>query len=429
MGFYDTDNWPEKSEYYRWPWSSNDNPVQWLEVTDLCNIHCKGCYRSHVEGHRPLEVLKEEVDFCIKNRNMDTVCIAGGEPLIYPDIIKLVRYISDRKLKANIITNTQAMTEKLVGELLEAGIYGFTCHIDMVQERPNQPRASSELELMPRRQKVADLIYKVGRGKTYVTFNMTVYHENFMYIPDVVSWAHKNVDKVSGLDFVTYRGIPLGNDVTWDVQEERGAADLSKTFGYTDNYRQVDITSVDVYNIIKDHLGSTYEPCAYLGGTGDVRQYKWWGQAFIIERGGKIHGSIGPRFMELLQIGHHWFTGRYFMYLRKNRAPRIVILLTALIGDKKMKGARWSILKGMINPVTWFRQVRFQSIGINQPPDMLENGMACMCESCPDACVWKGNLVSSCRLDEYRRFGKLMSAVVHDGEREGRKEALVVDRA
>jgi len=89
-----------------------------------------------------------------------------------------------------------------------------------------------------------------------------------------------------------------------------------------------------------------------------------------------------------------------------------------------MKGARWSILKGMINPVTWFRQVRFQSIGINQPPDMLENGMACMCESCPDACVWKGNLVSSCRLDEYRRFGKLMSAVVHDGEREGRKEAL-----
>jgi MoaA/NifB/PqqE/SkfB family radical SAM enzyme len=429
MGFYNTDNWPEKSGYYRWPWSSNDNPVQWLEVTDLCNIHCKGCYRSRMEGHRPLDVLKEEVDFCIKNRNIDTVCIAGGEPLIYPDIVRLVDYISGRRLKANIITNTQAMTEKLVGELLNAGIYGFTCHVDMVQERPNEPRASSELELMPKRQQIADLLFKVGKGKIYVTFNTTVYHENFKYIPDIVSWAHKNVEKVSGLDFVTYRGIPLGKNVTWDVEEEHGATDLSKTFGYADDYQQIDITSVDVYNVIKDHFGALFEPCAYLGGTADVRQYKWWGQAFIIERDGKLHGSIGPKLMELLQIGHHWFTGKYFMYLRGNRAPRFVILLTALIGDTKMRNARRSILKSLVNPLSWFRQVRFQSIGINQPPDMLENGMSCMCEGCPDACVWNGNLVSSCRLDEYRRFGKLMSAIVHEDKPESSKEALAANKA
>jgi MoaA/NifB/PqqE/SkfB family radical SAM enzyme len=429
VGFYNTENWPAKSEYYRWPWSSNDNPVQWLEVTDLCNIHCKGCYRSRMEGHRPLAVLREEVDFCIKNRNIDTVCIAGGEPLIYPDIVKLVEYVSGRGLKANIITNTQAMTEKLVRELLEAGLYGFTCHIDMVQERPNQPRASSELELMPKRQQIADLIYKVGKGKIYVTFNSTIYHENFKYIPDIVSWAHKNVEKVSGLDFITYRGIPLGRNVTWDVEKERGPVDFSTTFGYADNYQQIDITSVDVYNLIKDRFGDVFEPCAYLGGTGDVKQYKWWGQVFVMERNGKLHGSIGPRFMELLQIGHHWFTGKYFMYLRGNRAPRIAILITALIGDKKMRKARRSILKGMANPLTWFRQIRFQSIGINQPPDMLENGMSCMCESCPDACVWNGNLVSSCRLDEYRRYGKLMSAIVHEEDRETHKEVPAANRA
>jgi len=429
MGFYNSDNWPAKSQYYRWPWSSNDNPVQWLEVTDLCNIHCKGCYRSRMEGHRPLAVLKDEVDFCMKNRNIDTVCIAGGEPLIYPDIIRLVEYISGQGLKANIITNTQAMTEALVRDLMNAGIYGFTCHIDMVQERPNQKRASSELELMPRRQQIADLLYKVGKGKIYVTFNSTIYHENFKYIPDIVSWAHKNVEKVSGLDFITYRGIPLGKSVTWDVEQERGVTDLSRTLGYTDNYQQIDITSVDVYNLIKDHFGTVFEPCAYLGGTGDVRQYKWWGQVFIMERDGRIHGSLGPRTMELLQIGHHWFRGRYFMYLRGNRAPRIAILATALIGDNKMRNTRRSILKGLVNPLTWFRQLRFQSIGINQPPDMLENGMSCMCESCPDACVWNGNLVSSCRLDEYRRYGKLMSAIVHEEDRESHQEALAANKA
>ena len=430
MGFYNTENWPAKSEYYRWPWSSNDNPVQWLEVTDLCNIHCKGCYRSRMEGHRPLAVLREEVDFCIKNRNIDTVCIAGGEPLIYPDIVKLVEYISGRGLKANIITNTQAMTEKLVRELLDAGIYGFTCHIDMNQERPNEPRASSELELMPRRQQIADLLYKVGKGRIYCTFNATIYHENFKYIPDIIAWAHKNVEKVSGLDFITYRGIPLGRNVTWDVEEERGTSGtINETFGYAAQYDQIDITAVDIYNLIKDHYGDAYEPCAYLGGTGDVKQYKWWGQVFIMEADGRLHGSVGPRVMELLQIGHHWFKGRYFMYLRSNRTPRILMLLTALIGEKKMRNSRGSILRGLANPMTWFRQVRFQSIGINQPPDLLENGMSCMCESCPDACVWNGNLVSSCRLDEYRKYGKLMSAIKHEGNRESLNEAPVASKA
>ena len=53
MGFYNTENWPEKSNYYRFPWSNNDNPISWLEITDVCNIFCKGCYRKHLSGHRP----------------------------------------------------------------------------------------------------------------------------------------------------------------------------------------------------------------------------------------------------------------------------------------------------------------------------------------------------------------------------------------
>jgi sulfatase maturation enzyme AslB (radical SAM superfamily) len=416
-GFYNTANWPPKSDYYRWPWSSNDNPVLWLEVTDLCNIRCKGCYRSRIEGHRPLSVLEEEVDFCIRNRNIDTVCIAGGEPLIYPDIVELVRYIAGRGLKANIITNTQAMTEELVRDLWKAGVFGFTCHIDMVQERPNQPKAASELELMPRRQRIADLLYRVGHGKIYCTFNSTVYHENFKYIPDIVRWMHANADKVSGLDFITYRGIPLAENVKWDVETEQniGHEEIHTTLGYAElDVAAIDITSVDVYNLLKDNFGELFEPCAYLGGTGDIKQYKWWGQVFIMEKNGTCHGSLGPRLMELMQIAHHWFRGKYFMYLRGNRAPRILILLTALIGDRKMRKGRRSILRGLVNPLSWFRMLRFQSIGINQPPDMLENGMPCMCESCPDATVWQGNLVSSCRLDEYRKYGKLMSAIVRD---------------
>jgi MoaA/NifB/PqqE/SkfB family radical SAM enzyme len=417
VSFYNNENWPEKSKYYRWPWSNNDNPVQWLEATDLCNIHCKGCYRSYMEGHRPLEVLKKEIDFCIKNRNIDTVCIAGGEPLIYPEIVKLVEFIAKRGLKPNIITNTVAMTKRLVTDLYNAGIFGFTNHIDMMQKREGWKPGMNELDLMPMRQKVADLIYEVGKRNIYTTFNVTTYHENFKYIPDIVNWVRSNVQKVNGIEFITYRGMPVSEGVEWDVEETKHEThqDLLKKFGYAESDKsQLNINSVDIYNLLKDNFGDSYEPMCYLGGTGHIKEYKWWAQAGVMDKNGKNHGSVGPKTMEFLQIAHHWFKGRYFMYLKGNTAPRFLILLTALIGDKAMAPVRKSILLSLLNPLNWFRPVYFQSVGINQPPDMLENGMASMCESCPDVCVWEDNLVSSCRLDEYRKYGKMLNVIAYE---------------
>ncbi len=433
MGFYNTDNWPEKRNYYRWPWSSNDNPVQWLETTDICNIHCKGCYRSYMQGHRPLEELIREVDFCIRNRNIDTVCIAGGEPLIYPRLVELVRYIAGKGLKANIITNCVRMTEDFISRLSDAGVYGFTCHVDMLQDRPENKSRKDEIGLMPLRQKIADMIYAVGRGKIYTTFNCTVYHENFRFLPDIVKWARSNIGKVHGLDFITYRGIPIREDVTWSVESEQSETHegIQEKLGYAEaDASQIDITSVDVYNLLKDHIGGFFEPCAYLGGTGHIKEYKWWGYAGLFDTNGTDYGFIGPRTMEFLQVAHHWVKGRYFMYLRTNRSPRVVIMLTALLGDKKMRPARRRLLKSLMNPVNWFRPVYFQSIGINQPPDLLENGVSSMCESCPDACVWEGNLVSSCRLDEYRRYGRLLNAICYaedTDKRVGERELEVVE--
>lgn len=53
----------DKSSIYRLPWSKNDNPIGWLEVTDVCNLQCLGCYRRKIEGHKTLDQIKEEVLF------------------------------------------------------------------------------------------------------------------------------------------------------------------------------------------------------------------------------------------------------------------------------------------------------------------------------------------------------------------------------
>ena len=49
------------------------------------------------------------------------------------------------------------------------------------------------------------------------------------------------------------------------------------------------------------------------------------------------------------------------------------------------------------------------TIGIIQAPDVLPDGRVDHCDSCPDMTYWNGRLVHSCRLDEYRKFGQLLS--------------------
>jgi hypothetical protein len=61
------------------------------------------------------------------------------------------------------------------------------------------------------------------------------------------------------------------------------------------------------------------------------------------------------------------------------------------------------------HPRRLFDRIRVQTIGIIQAPDVQPNGQADMCDSCPDMTVWEGNLINSCRMDEYRLFGGLVS--------------------
>ncbi len=412
MGFYNTENWPEKCDYYRLPFSNNDNPISWLETTDICNIYCKGCYRKNLVGHRTLDVLKEEVDFYKRVRNTDGISIAGGEPLIYPHIVPLVEYIANKGLKPVIISNTYALDESMAKNLYNAGLAGITCHIDMIQERPDRPLgATGETDLNILRQEKADLLHQVTKGNINVTFNSTIYHENFHQIPGIVRWARGNVEKVDGLVFICYRGIPISK-----AGFDAGAGvDLEKELGYVESdSSQIDIMSVDIYNLLRDEFGEEYDPCSYLGGTGHIREYKWWVQVAALERNGRVHGSIGPRTMEFVQSMNHFLKGTYSLYSPRNKVARLSLLLTALLGDVRGGRMRRSIAKGMLNPLNWFRPARTQSIGIVQAPDLMDNGMPNMCESCPDMCVWEGNLVNSCRLDEYRKYGRMLNAKMDD---------------
>ena len=398
----------DKNNLYRLPWSLNDNPIGWLEITDKCNLDCKGCYRSELEDHKPFEKIKEEILFLKRWRNCDNVSIAGGEPLIHPDIMDIVAFISKNKMKPFILTNGLTMDKTNLSELKKAHLFGLGLHVDCHQQRPNWG-GKNDLELCDLRQEYADLITEVG-GLT-ITFGITVYKENFSYVPDLVEWALKNRGKVQAFVFITYRGAFIREGMEYTVNGRRLKID-PETLGYaTDGAPEdIGIKSNDVYHLIKERFPQ-YQASAYLGGTQDHSSFKWL-IGLVIGTEEEILGSMGEKGMEFVQTMHHLFCKSYAVYLKDSSLGKRLFLLSLVDPEVRKAFGRF-----MRSPLKLFSgRVYGLGIGIIQAPDLLPDGRVDMCDSCPDMCYFEGNLVNSCRLDEYRKFGGLMTPVLNNNK-------------
>jgi MoaA/NifB/PqqE/SkfB family radical SAM enzyme len=152
----------DHNQYYRLPWTLPDNAISWLEVTKACNLYCEGCYRENgPKTHKALDQIKRDLAVFKKYRKTDGVSLAGGDPLVHPDVVEIVRLVAQEGLKPIVNTNGMALDMKLLRELKKAGVVGFTFHIDSKQHRP-QWRGKTEVELNALRLQFAEMLAEVG---------------------------------------------------------------------------------------------------------------------------------------------------------------------------------------------------------------------------------------------------------------------------
>jgi hypothetical protein len=393
-----------KRDMYRMPWSMNDNPIGWLETTDKCNIHCLGCYRQEIAGHKPLEALKEDIRFFKQWRNCYNISIAGGEPLLHPDIAEIVAYVRELGMKPLLLTNGRRLDRDILVELKKAGLMGVALHIDKMQQRQPEWNHKTEVELNELRQHYVDMVYDVGG--LYCNCGMTVYQSNVAEVPEVIAWGNRNIRKVHGLVFITFRAAPVDQGIEYVRPDGTPveAAELSYS-GDQGVLEDTGLTSEDVWRALRT-ARPHYDASAYLGGTAGHASIKWL-LGVQIGQEGAMYGSLGPRTMELAQIFHHWTQGTYLTYLPSNVCSPFMALLGTL--DPEVGAINRAFLGNLLrHPLRLFQPMYMQSIGIIQAPDVMEDGRTDMCDSCPDMTVYDGKLVNSCRMDEWRLFGSYL---------------------
>ncbi len=109
-----------------------------LEPLYACNLSCAGCGKIQ----HPAETLRtrmpvEQAVAAIEESGAPMVSIAGGEPLVHPEIHKITAELVRRKKFVYLCTNTLLMERKL--SLFEPSTYfAFAVHIDGLRERHDE---------------------------------------------------------------------------------------------------------------------------------------------------------------------------------------------------------------------------------------------------------------------------------------------------
>ena len=394
-------------DYYRLPWNFPDNGISWLEPTTDCNLRCEGCYRDpHGHGHKSLEDVRADLEVFKSMRKSDCISIAGGDPLVYPQIVELVKMIKEMGWKPIINTNGLALKEPLLKELKTAGVFGFTFHIDTSQKRPKVD-AETESELNELRLHYARMLAEAGG--IACAFNATISNKTMHEIPAMVKWAEKHADIVHTMVFILYRSPGLSGDFRFFARGQQ--IDFDGTYKETGWGGDKILMAPDVVEKIRQG-DPMYEPCAYLNGTANPDSLKWlMGNRVVLN--GKSMGYVSPKFMEMVQTLAHMFSGNYLAYATPKSVARgkSASFFAGLV-DKNMRRIFYRIMGHTLSrPGNLFRSAYIQSLMIIQPVNFEPDGRQDMCDSCPDITVHDGKLVWSCRLEEVNQFGDFVQTV------------------
>ena len=314
--------------------------------------------------------------------------------MTHPEIIGIVKSVKERNIKPIINTNGLALSKGLLHELKDAGVFGFTFHIDSKQGRPNW-KDKNELELNELRLHYAKMLAE--EGGISCSFNSTVYEDTMQYIPGMVKWARENIDIVQVMVFILYRAV---NNEKVDFYLGPKKIDMNQLVYNEEATERTDIKAEEIVEMIRKD-NPDFDPCAYLNGSEKPESFKW----LLTGRLGtkkKIYGYVGSKGIEIMQTFYHLFNNKYLAYAKPKDAAmgRSMLLLSPF--DKKIKNTLRNYLK---NPFNIFRKLYYQSVMIIQPVDFLEDGRQNMCDGCPDITVWNGKLVWSCRMEEQLKFG------------------------
>ncbi len=128
------------------PRAFDDLPI-WaqLNITYKCNLDCSYCSEyDNSKDHVPFDDLTTRIDK-IKALGALHTDLIGGEPILHPDLAKLMRYVTGRGMTTGMTTNGFLLTEDKLLELIDAGMGRIQMSVDAIKPKEGVPKSLKTL--------------------------------------------------------------------------------------------------------------------------------------------------------------------------------------------------------------------------------------------------------------------------------------------
>lgn len=100
-------------------------------ITERCNFNCPMCHVAKSRLKNLTELTFTDLKKIFNNiaPYSPTVSLAGGEPLMHPEIIKIIKYLDDKKIVKGLVTNGMLL-EKMAQEIIDSGLDFLAISLD-----------------------------------------------------------------------------------------------------------------------------------------------------------------------------------------------------------------------------------------------------------------------------------------------------------
>lgn len=349
------------------PWQGRDVPCAVVDVIRGCNARCAFCYnqdRPHVKQFAEVE---SEIDALLGLRRLQALMISGGEPLLHPDVIRIVRAAKSRGVTVILLTNGILLDDAMCAELKEAGCDLCFLHVQTGQRRPDLEDAEDRRAAIGllRRKAVALVRHGVRAGCCF-----TLREDD-----------RDGIARESAVFF----GIPELTNI------------LFTTARSPEDFLKPDFPDMPIDELLARFSALGLVPFASLSGRIDKSRRRWFSFQVIESR--RPDGSVGTRRCLRASYGElaamkvqRWLRGHYDFTLppMSSAMLRARLVLNSLSGGSI--GSLWQALD--------FRSTLVhRNLALDVPPYRRRDGRIEYCEDCPGAILKDGRLRPLCLSD------------------------------
>ena len=191
-----------------------------LFLTQRCNLRCKMCGQwgeSGVTKSKASADIKQEISLARMKAFIDQVAyfkpgitLFGGEPLLYPDCVELIKHIKKKKMHVLMITNA-ALIEGQADRIVDSGLDELNVSLDGPEQMHDEIRGLPGLFGKITRGLKQVQEYKKKKGLRFPLINLqcTITKYNYLELEKMIEVA-----KDIGANSLTFHNlIFLGNDL------------------------------------------------------------------------------------------------------------------------------------------------------------------------------------------------------------------------